>query len=206
VTLIHATGLRVGEIEDLDVGDLRLDPGPPLVRVRSGAPRALALDLAAETAAERYLERARPSLAEEGGGDALYVDRRWGSAARRGRMNRQLYSRALRRYADGRGIEAGLTAKALHRAYVQAQLEAGMDPDRLRRRLGLKTRKQARAYAVPSAAAGGPERPAEGPARTAVGAVRRFLRLRPQSGPGASCRSQRRCLQAGGGPPRLRYR
>ena len=157
VTLIYSTGLRVGEAGALDLEDLRLGPGSALVRVRSGSPRALALDLAAETAAERYLERSRPALAAGGGGDVLYVDRRLG------RMNRQMYSRALRRHADERGIEAALTPKSLRRAYARAQLAAGMDLEKLRRRLGLQTRKQARAYAVPPVAGGDPSGPrAEG--------------------------------------------
>jgi len=76
--LLYATGIRVGELANLDVDDL--DRGRRVVRVlgKGRKERSVPYGLPASDALELWLERGRPGLAVESSGAAVFLGARGG--------------------------------------------------------------------------------------------------------------------------------
>jgi len=173
VRLLAATGVRASELCALDVADLEggvvregeQDARALLVNVRGRRGcRTIALDPATETALRRYLEHARPCLANDAGdADALFVNRRGR------RLGRQGLWVILARRAAAAGLTGRLPPRALRRAAAARAASRGIAE--AQRLLGHARPETTRAYAPASAGGrrppGRPGRPEERLARPA---------------------------------------
>jgi integrase/recombinase XerC len=118
--LLYATGIRVGELCGLDLGDV--DRGRRVVRVlgKGAKERAVPYGLPAEEALDDWLRLGRPDLARPGSGDALLL------GARGGRMQPGVVRRVVGGYARTANLPH-VGPHALRHSAATHLLEGGAD-------------------------------------------------------------------------------
>lgn len=96
--LLYATGIRVGEVCGLDIGDV--DRGRRVVRVfgKGARERSVPYGVPAERALDAWLKLGRPYLAKRTSGDALLL------GARGGRLQETMVRRIVGGYARAAGL------------------------------------------------------------------------------------------------------
>ncbi len=117
--LMYAAGLRVGELVALDVEHVDTDAGTVLAFGKGGKERLLPLHPGAVDAVAAYLASARPSLAGEHAGRALFL------SSRRRRLTRQGFWLILRRRSVQAGIGKKLTPHTLRHSFATHLLHGG---------------------------------------------------------------------------------
>lgn len=140
--LLSATGLRVGEMVGLNLGDVDLDAGvvmPGGADTPGGKTRRVAIGSASTIEALReYLERARLALggAEVGGaklatqsGQPLFLNHRGQ------RLTRQGFWLILKRYAKAAGLSE-ISPHTLRHSFAARKVDAGADMRDLQQMLG----------------------------------------------------------------------
>lgn len=126
--LLYATGIRVGELIALNVGDINLSVG--FLRCASkGRERAIPLYATAVKAMSDYLRDVRPQLALESE-DALFVNMNGE------RMSRQGFWKLVKYYQEKAGIEADITPHTLRHSFAAHLLENGADLRSIQEMLG----------------------------------------------------------------------
>lgn len=120
--LMYASGLRVSELVNLPLPRLNLARGVVLILGKGGRERLVPLGVPARDAINRYLEQARPLLAEGAGtSDAVFLSNR-GEA-----MSRHNFWHRIKLHALAAGIRGSLSPHTLRHAFATHLLENGAD-------------------------------------------------------------------------------
>ncbi|MFM8898326.1 MAG: site-specific tyrosine recombinase XerD [Actinomycetota bacterium] len=125
IETLYATGARVTEIIQLNVGDIsRTEGNTVTVRVRGkgGKERLVPMGKFAQHALDQYLTRARPSMAHGSQSDALFVNEKQGS-----RLTRQSAWQIVMKAAEKAGIERDISPHALRHSFATHLLDGGAD-------------------------------------------------------------------------------
>ena len=127
--VMYATGIRVTELIDLNVGDVNLELG--IVRCNgSKKSRVIPLYPAALKALGGYLNDARPAMAIGASEEALFVN------VSGVRMSRQGFWKILKYYQSKAGIEKDITPHTLRHSFAVHLLENGADLGALQELMG----------------------------------------------------------------------
>ena len=119
IELLYATGMRVGELVALDVGDVDVVEGFVRCFGKGSKERLVPLHETAATATTLYIGEARPALATKSSGRALFLNRRGD------RLTRQGFWLILRRLAAGAGISTKLSPHTLRHSFATHLLRGG---------------------------------------------------------------------------------
>ena len=119
--VLYATGLRVTELVNLDIGQLNLANGVLRVRGKGSKERLTPLGEEAADWVRKFLDGARREILGERVSDALFPTRR-GKA-----MTRQAFWQRLRKHGAAAGITEGLTPHSLRHAFATHLLDHGAD-------------------------------------------------------------------------------
>jgi integrase/recombinase XerD len=119
--LLYATGLRVSELLDLDVDDLRRDAGYLRCRGKGSKERVVPFGARADEAVARWVATGRPAVLRGRAHRRLFLNLR-------GRpMSRQGFWKILRQRASQAGIRARLSPHVLRHSFATHLLENGAD-------------------------------------------------------------------------------
>jgi integrase/recombinase XerD len=117
---IYSSGLRISEAVDMNVKDIDFNEGVVKIKGKGGKERLAVFGSEAATWLKRYLEEARPNLAEGGGrGAALFVSRNGKRLSRKGIWKNYA------RYAALAGT--GSRVHTLRHSFATGLLEGGAD-------------------------------------------------------------------------------
>lgn len=125
IETLYATGARVTEIIQLNVGDISRTEGNTVtvkVRGKGGKERLVPMGKFAQHALDQYLTRARPSMAHGSQSDALFVNEKQGS-----RLTRQSAWQIVMKAAEKAGIERDISPHALRHSFATHLLDGGAD-------------------------------------------------------------------------------
>ncbi|MDI3299447.1 MAG: site-specific tyrosine recombinase XerD [Bacillota bacterium] len=128
--LMYASGLRVSELVQLNLGDLDLEEQVVRCWGKGARERIVPVGSRALAALEAYLGWARPRLVRERRQEALFVN------ARGGRLTRQGFWKLLRGYARRAGIRQRITPHTLRHSFATHLLENGADLRSVQEMLG----------------------------------------------------------------------
>ena len=117
--LLYATGMRVSELVELEVGQLRFEHGFILVCGKGDKERVVPVGEQAEAWLRRYLQEVRP-MAARGRHERVFVNR-FGKP-----LSRQGFWKKLRDYCRQGGIEA-ISPHVLRHSFATHLLEHGAD-------------------------------------------------------------------------------
>ncbi len=118
---LYATGLRVSELVELRLNELRVNPGVVQIVGKGGKERLVPLGESAMDAVDTYLRTARGDLLNTRTSDYVFVTRR-GTA-----MTRQAFWQLIKRYAKIAGIKTALSPHTLRHAFATHLLNHGAD-------------------------------------------------------------------------------
>jgi integrase/recombinase XerD len=119
--LMYATGLRVSELVQLELGSLGINQGVVRVVGKGGKERLVPLGEESLAWLQRYLGTARPALMKKGACPQLFVTNR-----RKG-MTRQAFWHAIRKYAVVAGIRQPVSPHMLRHSFATHLLNHGAD-------------------------------------------------------------------------------
>lgn len=119
--LMYASGLRVSELVSLQIPRVNLLHGVVQVLGKGGKERLVPMGELAMDWTRRWLEQARPALAEGQASDWLFI------TARGEPMTRQNFWYLIRRHAQNAGVRAALSPHTLRHAFATHLLEHGAD-------------------------------------------------------------------------------
>ncbi len=124
--VLYASGMRVSELVDVRLGDIDLDRGVIATTGKGDKQRLVPLGPDAVAWTRRYLESARPKLAE-GHPSCARLDAHL-FITRRGRgMTRQGFWKLLRSYARAAGIARSISPHVLRHSFATHMLARGAD-------------------------------------------------------------------------------
>ena len=127
--LLYATGMRVTELIDLDLGDVNLAAG--VVRCESrGKERYIPMYPAAIKALSEYIELVRPEMIALPDESALFVN------VNGERMSRQGFWKIIKFYQKKAKIEKDITPHTLRHSFAAHLLENGADIHAIQEMLG----------------------------------------------------------------------
>jgi tyrosine recombinase XerC len=120
--LLYAAGVRVGEVFNLNVGDLELSPEGGLMRVRGkgNKQRVVLVGRPAAQAMKRYLRQARPRLAK-GAQEALFLNRDGE------RLSMRAVQTIVRKAALASGLDKWIHPHLLRHTFATHMLDGGAD-------------------------------------------------------------------------------
>ena len=127
--LLYATGIRVSELIELDVGDLNL-PGGVLKCFSKGKERIIPLYPTAIRALGEYINNVRPQLVDSADETALFVNMSGE------RMSRQGFWKLIKHYQEKAGIQKDITPHTLRHSFAAHLLENGADLRSIQEMLG----------------------------------------------------------------------
>ncbi|MET3289598.1 site-specific tyrosine recombinase XerD [Brevibacillus fluminis] len=128
--LLYATGIRVSELVQLNMGDINLEMGFLKCMGKGSKERMIPLGKVAISVIRQYIETARPRLLKVGGESALFVNH-LGK-----RMTRQGFWKIIKKYALQSGIMAEITPHTLRHSFATHLLENGADLRSVQEMLG----------------------------------------------------------------------
>ena len=127
--LLYATGIRVTELLDLNIGDINVDAG--VIRCRSrGKERFIPIYQKAADACREYIELVRPQMISVPDEQALFVN------VSGGRMSRQGFWKIVKHYSQAAGIEKDITPHTLRHSFAIHLIENGADVHAVQEMLG----------------------------------------------------------------------
>lgn len=130
IELFYGSGMRLGELEMLDVRNIDLAQREARVLGKGNKERITLFGSAAEAALRLYLQQGRPRLATEESGNALFLNR-FGQ-----RLQRVSIIRMLDRYARQAGIERKVTPHAMRHSFATHLVDEGVDIRLIQEMLG----------------------------------------------------------------------
>ncbi|MGD9020673.1 MAG: site-specific tyrosine recombinase XerD [Lysobacterales bacterium] len=119
--LMYATGLRVSELVNLELGNLNLNQGVVRVIGKGRKERLVPIGEAAHESLDAYLSGSRPGLLKGAQCDAVFV------TARKSAMTRQAFWYMVRRHALSCGIAQKLSPHVLRHSFATHLLNHGAD-------------------------------------------------------------------------------
>ncbi len=119
--LMYASGLRVSELVQLQLGSVDLRRGVVQVLGKGGKERLVPMGEVAMDWVQRYVVRARPELADGRAVDGLFLSRLGAT------MTRHNFWQRLKAYARDAGIGSALSPHTLRHAFATHLLEHGAD-------------------------------------------------------------------------------
>jgi integrase/recombinase XerC len=133
IELFYGSGIRLGELEMLDLRDVDVTQREVLVLGKGNKERIALFGSVAEAALRLYLQQGRPRLATEDSGNALFLNR-FGQ-----RLRRVSIIRMLDRYARQAGVERKVTPHALRHSFATHLVDEGVDIRLIQEMLGHET-------------------------------------------------------------------
>ena len=137
--LLYATGMRVGELTGLDVGDVTFSNRTAKVTGKGDKQRVIPFGAPAARALERWLEDGRPRLANGRSGGALFL------GARGGRIDQRIVRRTVHEYAHDAGVP-DISPHALRHSAATHMLDGGADLREVQEMLGHSSLKTTQRY------------------------------------------------------------
>jgi site-specific recombinase XerD len=128
--MLYASGIRLGELEQLSLGDVDLARREARVLGKGNKERIVLFGTPAEEALDQYLALGRPALANQGSGDALFLNR-FGR-----RLGRVSIIRMLGRCAKAAGIDRKVTPHTLRHSFATHLVDQGVDIRLIQEMLG----------------------------------------------------------------------
>ncbi|TXH05335.1 MAG: site-specific tyrosine recombinase XerD [Nevskiaceae bacterium] len=119
--LMYASGLRVSELVLVELPRINVQQGVVQVLGKGGRERLVPMGEWAMDWVRRYLDHARPLLAQGAASDWLFI------TARGGPMTRHNFWHLIKRYAAQAGVTAPLSPHTLRHAFATHLLEHGAD-------------------------------------------------------------------------------
>ncbi|MCK5681415.1 tyrosine recombinase XerC [bacterium] len=117
--LMYACGLRVSEVAELDIGNIRFADAVVRVLGKGRKERLVPLGRVAADILHKYLERRREASASAG--DALFLN------ARGGRLSARSLSTIVKKYGLHAGLQKPLTPHAVRHSFATHLLQNGAD-------------------------------------------------------------------------------
>jgi integrase/recombinase XerD len=118
---LYGAGIRISELVGMDVDDVDLEDHSVRVMGKGGRERVVPLGRFAVVAMGGYLSRARPALARDRSGGAMFLNRRGGRLTRQGAAN------ILKDAAIRAGLSKRVTPHTLRHSFATHLLEGGAD-------------------------------------------------------------------------------
>lgn len=132
--LMYASGLRVSELCDLQIGDVDLERLVLIVRHgKGGKDRMVPFGRLARESMQQYLVRSRPALVREKTGSALFLSERGGP------LSRKTIWHWITFYARQAGISQPVKPHLLRHSFATHLLEGGADLRAIQEMLGHAT-------------------------------------------------------------------
>ncbi len=129
--LAYACGLRADEIRGLRADDVDFESESVRVRGKGGKERVVPIGEPAQRALRRYLDVARPALADRGDDEpALFVSKRGR------RLHTSDVRRRLERWVREAGLAGGISPHVLRHSFATHMLEGGADLRSIQELLG----------------------------------------------------------------------
>jgi integrase/recombinase XerD len=129
--LLSATGMRVGELVMVDVGDLDFESGRVRVVGRGNRERSLPLDQATLDSLRLYLQQGRPYLTRNAQQETALVVNQRGL-----RLTRQGFWLIMKGLVREAGLPAMMTPHMLRHSFAAHHIVEGLDLEELRQLLG----------------------------------------------------------------------
>jgi integrase/recombinase XerD len=129
--LLSATGMRVGELVMVDVGDVDLKTGKVRVVGRGNRERSLPIDGVTLASIKAYLDRARPYLIRNARSQTALVVNQRGQ-----RLTRQGFWLIMKGLVREAGLPAMMTPHMLRHSFATHQIGEGLALEDLRQLLG----------------------------------------------------------------------
>jgi integrase/recombinase XerD len=129
--LLSATGMRVGELVMVNLGDIDFSDGRVRVVGRGNRERTLPLDEATLASVRVYLERARPFLTRNVQAEEALVVNQRGQ-----RLTRQGFWLIMKGLVRNAGLPAIMTPHMLRHSFATHQIGEGLELEELRKLLG----------------------------------------------------------------------
>ncbi len=127
--LLYATGIRVSELIDLNIGDVNLSAG--VIRCHSrNKERFIPMYSAAVKALSEYITLVRPQMISSPEEQSLFVN------VSGDRMSRQGFWKIVKYYQKKAGIEKDITPHTLRHSFAAHLLENGADIHAIQEMLG----------------------------------------------------------------------
>ena len=125
IETLYATGARVSEIVQLNVGDISRSEGDTVtvkVRGKGGKERLVPMGKFAQHALDQYLTRSRPTMLKNAREEALFLNEKRGT-----RLTRQSAWQIVMKAAERAGIERDISPHALRHSFATHLLDGGAD-------------------------------------------------------------------------------
>ncbi len=120
--ILYASGVRLAEIEGMNLGDVYRERREIIVRGKGNKERWTLYGEPASEALDDYLNDGRPHLAgNASGGEPLFVNR-YG-----GRLSRRSIEKIVSRYAARAGLKEGIHTHTLRHSFASHMLEGDAD-------------------------------------------------------------------------------
>ena len=133
IELFYASGIRLGELEALNLADIDLRQREVRVLGKGNKERIALFGSVAEAALRLYLQQGRPALVSEATDTALFLNR-FGE-----RLRRVSIIRLLDHHARAAGIERKVTPHALRHSFATHLVDEGVDIRLIQEMLGHET-------------------------------------------------------------------
>ncbi|MFM8844177.1 MAG: tyrosine-type recombinase/integrase, partial [Actinomycetota bacterium] len=125
IEMLYATGARVSEIIQLNVGDVSRSDGQTVtvkVRGKGGKERLVPLGSFAQHALDQYLTRVRSNQVKSPQQDALFLSEKRGT-----RLTRQSAWQIVMKAAERAGLDRDISPHALRHSFATHLLDGGAD-------------------------------------------------------------------------------
>ncbi|TES87514.1 MAG: site-specific tyrosine recombinase XerD [Dehalococcoidia bacterium] len=119
--LLYASGMRISELVNLNLGDVNTDEGFVKCFGKGHKERIVPIYEQAARSVQEYIAETRPKLAHKKDGVALFLN------PRGDRLTRQGFWQKLKEYAKSAGLDAKISPHTLRHSFATHMLSGGAD-------------------------------------------------------------------------------